>query len=77
MIIGLSSCQRDAETPSPSAASPTQPSSDKPAPSSAEPTDDEEFMNTMPISDELVTVSAWRSWSSTFHTDPNEIPANQ
>ena len=77
MIIGLSSCQRDAETPSPSTASPTQPSSDKPAPSSAEPTDDEEFMNTMPISDELVTVSAWRSWSSTFHTDPNEIPANQ
>ncbi len=36
-----------------------------------------DFENTMPISDEPVTITAWRSWSSTFYNDPNEIPATQ
>lgn len=74
LIFGLAACTSDTE-PSPSAS----PSTATPTPSSAssEEPADENFVNTMPISDELVTISAWRAWTSTFYADPNEIHANK
>lgn len=76
-LLGLTACgSNNSEdsplTPPPGTANPS--SSVEP---STQPEDTEEFANDMPISDDLVTISAWRSWTSTFYTDPNEIPANQ
>lgn len=76
VILGLAACGRQDNGPSPATTSP-----DTTAPSTSEepsePSEDEEFVNTIPISDEKVTISAWRAWSSTFYSDPNEIFANQ
>ncbi len=38
---------------------------------------DEPFVNTMPITDDTTTITAWRAWSSTLLDDPNEITSNK
>ncbi len=39
--------------------------------------DNTEFVNTVPLTDDSSTLTAWRAWTSTFYEDPNEITANK
>lgn len=64
-------CQ-DSKTPSVSPTEPASAGTDKPT----EQPEQEGYVYRMPIAEDMYTISAWRSFSSTYLTSPNEILAN-